>query len=96
MRLNRWRVIPGRGCVGGVVGAKWPGLPAGRVVIKTGVSRTELEKPAVVGDSPVGENTGSALLCFPSSSELVKFAVNLAGPPAKPKYYLVTDSGRVP
>ena len=55
MRLNRWRVIPGRGCVGGVVGAKWPGLPAGRVVIKTGVSRTELEKPAVVGDSPVTE-----------------------------------------
>ncbi len=96
MRLNRWRVIPGRGCVGGVVGAKWPGLPAGRVVIKTGVSRTELERPAVVGDSPVGENTGSAWLCFPSSSELVEFAVNLAGPPAKPEYYPVTDSGRVP
>jgi hypothetical protein len=96
MRLNRWRVIPGRGCVGGVVGVVWPGLPAGRVVIKTGVSRTELEKPAVVGDSPVGESTGSAWHCFPSSSELVEFAVNLAGPPAKPKYYLVTDSGRVP
>ena len=65
-------------------------------MIKTGVSRTELEKPAVVGESPVGENTGPALHCFPSSSELVKFAVNLAGPPAKPKYYLVTDSGQVP
>jgi hypothetical protein len=26
----------------------------------------------------------------------VKFAVNLAGPPAKPKYSLVTDSGLVP
>jgi hypothetical protein len=26
----------------------------------------------------------------------VKFAVNPAGPPAKPKYYLVTDSGLVP
>ena len=89
-------MIPGRGCVGGVVGAKWPGLPAGRVVIKTGVSRTELEKPAVVGESPVGEHTGSAWHRFPSSSELVEFAVNLAGPPAKPKYYLVTDSGRVP
>ena len=96
MRLNRSRVIPGRGCVVGVVGVLLSGLPAGRVVIKTGVSRTELEKPAVVGDSPVGENTGSALHCFPSSSELVKFAVNLAGPPAKPKYYLVTDSGQVP
>ena len=78
------------------MGALWPGLPAGRVVIKISVSRTELEKPAVVGDSPVGENTGSTLLCFPSSSELVKFAVNLAGPPAKPKYSLVTDSGLVP
>jgi hypothetical protein len=33
---------------------------------------------------------------FPSSSVLVKFAVNLAGPPAKPKYSLVTDSGLVP
>ena len=33
---------------------------------------------------------------IPSSSEPVKFAVNLAGPPAKPKYYLVTDSGLVP
>ena len=35
-------------------------------------------------------------MVFPSSSELVEFAVNLAGPPAKPKYYLVTDSGLVP
>jgi hypothetical protein len=33
---------------------------------------------------------------FPSSSELVEFAVNLPGPPGKPKYFLVTDSGRVP
>lgn len=35
-------------------------------------------------------------MVFPSSSELVEFAVNLAGPPAKPKYSLVTDSGLVP
>ena len=33
---------------------------------------------------------------IPSSSEPVKVAVNLAGPPAKPKYSLVTDSGLVP
>jgi hypothetical protein len=33
---------------------------------------------------------------LPSSSELVEFAVNLAGPPVKPKYFLVTDSGLVP
>jgi hypothetical protein len=35
-------------------------------------------------------------LVFPSSSELVEFAVNLPGPPGKPKYSLVTDSGLVP
>ena len=34
--------------------------------------------------------------CIPSSTEPVKFGVNLAGPPAKPKYSLVTDSGLVP
>jgi hypothetical protein len=33
---------------------------------------------------------------IPSSTEPVKFRVNLAGPPAKPKYSLVTDSGLVP
>ena len=33
---------------------------------------------------------------FPSSSELVEFAVNLPGPPGKPKYSLMTDSGLVP
>ena len=29
----------------------------------------------------------------PSSSVLVECAVNLPGPPGKPKYFLVTDSG---
>lgn len=33
---------------------------------------------------------------FPSSAEPVKVRVNLAGPPAKPKYVLVTDSALVP
>jgi hypothetical protein len=33
---------------------------------------------------------------LPSSSELVEFAVNLPGPPGKPKYSLMTDSGLVP
>ncbi|GAA2018936.1 hypothetical protein GCM10009799_52480 [Nocardiopsis rhodophaea] len=32
----------------------------------------------------------------PSSAELEEFRVNLAGPPAKPEYVLVTDSARVP
>jgi hypothetical protein len=38
--------------------------------------------------APLGE--------YPSITELVKFRVNLAGPPVKPKYSLMTDSGRVP
>jgi hypothetical protein len=52
---------------------------------------------AGVGESPVRENM-SLIVClvFPSSSELVEFAVNLPGPPGKPKYFLKTDSGRVP
>ena len=56
MRLNRSRVIPGRGCVVGVVGVLLLGLPASRGVRKTVVSRMALEKPAVAGDSPVDEN----------------------------------------
>jgi hypothetical protein len=56
MRLNRSRVIPGRGCVGGVVGALLLILPSWRGVRKTVVSRMALEKPAVAGDSPVDEN----------------------------------------
>jgi hypothetical protein len=40
--------------------------------------------------------TGSLPDRIPSSTEPVKFGVNLAGPPAKPKYSLVTDSGQVP
>ena len=73
-----------------------PGLPARRVVIKRGVSRSGLGWPAVDGESPVRENLMPALDCFPSSSGLVESAVNLPGPPAKPKYSLVTDSGLVP
>ena len=45
-----------------------------------------------VGESPV---TVSVALVWvaPSSVGLVEFRVNLAGPPVKPKYSLVTDSG---
>src|SRR5215211_1320477 len=56
MRLNRLRVIPGRGCVGGVVGCVWTGLPAGRAVRKSDVSRSPLECGTGDGESPVGEN----------------------------------------
>ena len=40
--------------------------------------------------------TQSLPSCIPSSTEPVKFGVNLAGPPAKPEYSLMTDSGQVP
>lgn len=32
----------------------------------------------------------------PSRAGLVESGVNLPGPPGKPKYFLVTDSGLVP
>ena len=52
-------------------------------------------KLAVDGESPVGENAWSSEK-HPSSGELLKFAVNLPGPPGKAEYFLATDSGRVP
>jgi hypothetical protein len=67
MRLNRARVIPGRGCVFGVVGRVWVGLPAGRAVRKSWVSRSALGSVTVDGESPVGESSASVWLVFPSS-----------------------------
>lgn len=45
-----------------------------------------VESPAVDGESPVPENVCNVRVCFPSSSGLVESAVNLPGPPGKPKY----------
>jgi hypothetical protein len=95
-RLNRGRVIPVRGCVGGVVGRMWTGLTTGRAVRKFVASRSPLESGAVDGDSPVGESCRPVWCVFPSSGGLLKSAVNLPGPPGKPKYFLMTDSARVP
>ena len=53
--LNRVHVIPGGGCVCGVVGPFVSGLPAWAEV-QHRVSRSGLERPAVEGESPVGEN----------------------------------------
>ena len=61
MRLNRAHVRLGRGCVCGVVGAFWPGLPAGRGVRKRRVSRIALGWATVDGESPVGESAVSPL-----------------------------------
>jgi hypothetical protein len=62
-------------------------------VRKDCVSRSGLGWSAVDGESPVGENMVSAECMSPSSSGLVESAVNLPGPPGKPEYFLMTDSG---
>ena len=69
------------------------GPPARAEVINRGVSRSGLGWPTVEGDSPVGENVTAFVKAFPSSSGLVESAVNLPGPPGKPEYFLMTDSG---
>ena len=94
--LNRMHVIPGRGCVCGVVGRFFSGPPARAEVINRWVSRSGLGWPAVEGESPVDENSTAPVELSPSSSGPVKSAVNLPGPPGKPEYFLMTDSGLVP
>lgn len=59
--LNRMHVIPGRGCVCGVVGPVVPDLPVWAAVRKECVNRSGLGWSAVVGESPVGENMFSAV-----------------------------------
>jgi hypothetical protein len=93
--LNRAHVIPGRGCVCGVVGMmRSSSISAGEQ--QCVVSRSGLGWSAVDGESPVGENCMPVLYRYPSSSGLVESAVNLPGPPGKPEYFLMTDSGLVP
>lgn len=94
--LNRAHVIPGGGCVCGVVGSVFCGPPATAAVRKWCVSRSGLGWSAVDGESPVGENTPPVVAVSPSSSGPVESAVNLPGPPGKPEYFLMTDSGLVP
>ena len=62
-RLNRACVIPGRGCVCGVVGHALIALPCGRTVRKPVVSRSSLESGTVDGESPVGENCWPVFVC---------------------------------
>jgi hypothetical protein len=89
-------VIPGGGCVCGVVGRFFSGPPTGATVRKVCVSGNGLGWPAVDGESPVRENMNSVVELSPSSSGPVKSAVNLPGPPGKPEYFPMTDSGLVP
>ena len=60
------------------------------------VSGSGLGWSAVDGESPVRESPAPAWYQFPSSSGPVESAVNLPGPPGKPKYFSMTDSGLVP
>ena len=80
----------------GVVGFVFSDLPVWAAVKKVGVSQSGLGWSAVEGESPVDENIDSAVMVSPSSSGPVKSAVNLPGPPGKPEYFPVTDSGLVP
>jgi hypothetical protein len=96
MWLNLSRVIAGGRCGVGVVGRDRVETTVSAMLC-CGVSGRFLERVAVVGESPVRENIMHGMDCVsPSSSELVEFAVNLPGPPGKPKYSLMTDSGLVP
>ena len=55
-----------------------------------------MEKSATEGESPVCDRNRSPLICaLQSSTELVELRVKLAGPPAKAKYYSMTDSEQV-
>ena len=49
-------VIPGRGCVRGVVGFILSMLPCWPTVRNHGVSGSGLERPVVEGENPVHEN----------------------------------------
>ena len=60
--LNRRHVIPGRGCVCGVVGLVFSDLPVWAIVRKDRVSRSGLGWSAVDGESPVGENMISVVM----------------------------------
>ncbi len=53
-----------------------------------------MEKPTEAGDSPVDEKR-SGLSRIHSISGHEKSGEKTGGPPSKPKYYLMTDSGAV-
>ena len=59
---------------------------------KTSHEPNGLGKPAIEGDSPVGEVVRSPGTLLPSSTGHVESRVNPGGPPSKAKYSQVTDS----
>lgn len=70
-----------RGVVGSIVHRLPDGVPFLRVVSGSG-----LGWPTEQGESPVHEGQVWGVGVYPSSSGLVESAVNLPGPPGKPKY----------
>ncbi len=66
-------------------------MQSGKGVTKESSSRKVLERPAIEGDSPLGERRFSPWI-FPSSAGHVKPGMNSGGPPPKAKYFLATDS----
>jgi len=67
----------------GVVG-RCRGSSAGGSGVAWCVSGRPLERVGVEGETPYVKRVVLCWMMFPSSSELVEFAVNLAGPPVKP------------
>ena len=64
-------------------------------VIKVQIRRSGLERPTVGGKSPVAENVHSSER-IPSTAGHEKSRGKQAGPSAKAKYFLATDSEAVP
>ena len=60
------------------------------------VNRAALERPAIEGDSPVGESEHISWRIFPSRTGHEEPCLNLGGPSSKAKYVLTTDSEPVP
>ena len=70
-------------------------LSCGRGVINGWGSGSILGSCGIEGETPV-DVIQPLSDEIPSNAEPLKFRMNLAGPPVKPKYSLVTDSGQVP
>ena len=95
--LNRAHVEPGRGCVCGVVGliclsSTW--LRGSQKV--SWLAEVAWDGPPQTVRARYAKTRHLPLYQLPSSSGPVESAVNLPGPPGKPEYFLMTDSGLVP
>ena len=64
--------------------------------VRIAIAEFGLEKPAIEGDSPVGEIVNRPWSLHPSSAGHEEPCVNLEGPSSKAKYSLATDSELVP